>query len=188
MHFDEMFEKYIEWKIIRLFLGNPTTPFYVKEVARRLKVSPSSVSNFLNHMQYDGVFKKEIAGNAHFYRLNNELEIVKKLKVFYTLLKIQNLNLVDLFKEKDETIISLVLYGSYSSGENDERSDFDLLVISNQKKDFIEVLQRIEKEIGKEAVVERFSIASWKEIKRKDKAFYKSVMENHIILYGSGLT
>lgn len=188
MHFDEMFEKYIEWKIIKLFLRNPTTPFYVKEVARRLKVSPSSVSNFLNRMQYDGVFKKEIAGNTHLYRLNNELEIIKKLKIFHTMLEIQNLNLVNLFKEKDETIISLALYGSYVSGENDEKSDFDLLVISNQKKDFTEVLQRIEKEIGKEATVERFSIAGWNETKRKDRAFYKSVMENHIVLYGSGLT
>ena len=52
------------------------------------------------------------------------------------MLEVQNLNLVNLFKERDETIISLALYGSFASGENDEKSDFDLLVISNQKKDF----------------------------------------------------
>ena len=187
MQFEEMFEKYVEWKILRLFLRNPTTPFYVKEVARKLKVSSSSVSNFLNRMQKDNIFKKEIAGNTHLYRLNNELGIVKKLKVFHTLVEIQDVNLVKLFKEKDETIISIVLYGSHASGENDEKSDFDLLMISNQKKDFIDVLQEIEKKLGKEVTVERFSIADWNEVKRKDETFYKSILENHIILYGSGL-
>ena len=187
MKFEDMFEKYVEWKILRLFLRNPTTPFYVKEIARRLQVSSSSVSNFLNPMEKDGIFKKEIVGNTHLYRLNNELELIKKLKVFHTLLEVQNANLVESIKKKDETIISIVLYGSHASGENDERSDLDLLILSNQKKDFIDVLQEIEKKLGKEVIVERFSIAGWNEIKRKDETFYKSIMENHAILAGGGL-
>jgi len=183
-----MFEKYVEWKITKLFLRKPTTTFYVKEVARKLDVSSSSVSAFLRSMERDGLLRREVAGNTHLYRLNNDRPIVKKLKVFYTLLEIEKSGLVNLFRDRDETIITLVLYGSHASGENDERSDLDLLVISNQKKDFTEVLQLIEKTIGKEVVVERYSIANWNEIKRKDRAFYDSVLENHVVLYGSGLT
>jgi len=187
MQFEEMFEKYVEWKILRLFLRNPTTPFYVKEVARKLKVSSSSASKFLNQMQKDGIFKREITGNTHLYRLNDELEIVKKLKVFHTLVEIQNAKLVKLFREKDGTIISIVLYGSHASGENDEKSDIALLILSNQKKDFTDTIQEIEKKLGKKVTVERFSIGGWNEMKEKDRTFYNSVKENHIILYGSGL-
>lgn len=179
-----MFDKYVEWKILRFFLQNPTTFFYVNEVARKLKVSPASVSNFLKRMEKESFFIKKIVGNTHLYHLNNDLEIIKRLKIFHTLIEIHKIKLVDLLREKDETIISIILYGSFAKGEDDEKSDVDILIISNQKKKFTELIQKIEEKIGKEIEVTILSMAEWEKVKKEDKTFYNSIKENHIVLYG----
>jgi predicted nucleotidyltransferase len=130
---------------------------------------------------------KEIVGNVHLYKLNNELELVKHLKIVHTLLEFEQQRFTEYFLDEDNMVSSIVLYGSYANGENDSKSDIDLLLLVNKKRSYTTVLQTLEKKFHKQISLQQMTISEWQTLKKKDKIFYESLLEKHIILYGSGL-
>ena len=187
MHLEQMFEKYMEWKLLRLFLQNPNQNFYTKEIARKTGLGSGTVNNFLKNIHKDNILTKEIVGNVHLYRLNNELELVKQFKKVNTLIELEKVKLTKQFQKTDNTIISLILYGSYATGENFAKSDIDLLLLVHEKKPFTRHIQQLEKQLKKEISLQILTLPEWNKLKEKDKIFYESILENHIVLYGSGL-
>jgi len=187
MHIDEMFEKYKDWKLLQIFLKNPDKSFYTKEISRKTGIGSGTVNTFLRNIHKDNILIKEIVGNVHLYRLNNELELVKQLKIFDILLEFEQYKLIDQFLKTDDTIISLILYGSHANGENDTKSDIDLLIITNNKKPFTRIIQELERKLRKTISIQNMTISEWQKLKDKDKIFYESILENHIVLHGSGL-
>jgi predicted nucleotidyltransferase len=187
MYINEMLEKYKDWKLLFIFLKNPDYSFYTKEISRKTGIGSGTVNNFLRNIHKDEILTKEIVGNVHLYRLNNELEIVKHLKIFNHLLELKNHKFVEKFLKLDNKIISIVLYGSYANGENDSKSDIDILLIVNSKTNFINTIQQLEEKMKKTISIQIMKISDWQTLKEKDKIFYESIIENHIILYGSGL-
>ncbi len=85
-------------------------------------------------------------------------------------------------------MISLAVYGSYSSGNFDEKSNIDLLLISSKSKaHFLNLIQNIEKYLSKEVNFEVFNLSKWQKIKKEHEPFYQEIMRNHILLTGSEL-
>jgi predicted nucleotidyltransferase len=187
MHIEEMFEKYKDWKILRIFLNNPDHSFYTKEISRDTGIGSGTVNVFLKNIHKDTILKKEIVGNVHLYSLNNESEIVKQMKTLSTIIDIKKIKLTEEFLKKDDTIISIILYGSHANGEYDSKSDIDLLLLVNKKTQFTKTIQKLESKLKKIISIQILTISDWQKIKEKDKIFYESVIRNHIILYGSGL-
>ena len=187
MYLNEMFEKYKDWKLLRIFLQHPDHGFYTKEISRKTGVGSGTVNSFLRNIYKDHILTKEIVGNVHLYRLNNELELVKQLKIVATLLEFKQHKLTDQFLQADDTIISLILYGSHADGENDSKSDIDLLLLINKKKSFTHLVQHLEKKLKKSISIQMMTMHNWHELKEKDKIFYESILENHIVIYGTGL-
>ncbi len=189
LHLNRIFEKYVEWKILAQFLKSPTTPLHIKELARRLSVSPGSVSNSVKGFHADGLLGKEEIGLAHLYKLNNEHPLVKSLKRAYGLVRLLGAGLISKTLDADDGVISIALYGSFASGEYDEKSDVDLLVISaNDSKTRISIaLREIELKLELKVSVEVLSLTQWRALARKNDAFRKRVVENNVLLYGSEL-
>jgi predicted nucleotidyltransferase len=188
MHIDEMFDKYRDWKLLRIFLKYPDQGFYTKEISRKTGMGTGTVNNFLRKINKDNILTKEVVGNVHLYRLNNELELVKHMKIIHTLLEFEQHKLTDQFLKTNDTIISLILYGSHANGENDMKSDIDLLLIISKKKPCTHLLQILEKKLEKSISLQQMTISEWRKLKEKDIIFYESLRENHIVLYGSGLS
>jgi predicted nucleotidyltransferase len=187
MRIEEMFEKYKDWKILKIFLNNPDHSYYTKELSRNTGIGSGTVNNFLKNIHKDDILLKEIVGNVHLYHLNNESEVVKQLKKFNILLIFKKNKFIDEFLKNNENIISIILYGSYANGEYDSKSDIDLLILVNKKKRYTEIIQKLESKIKKVLSLQIFTISDWQKIKEKDNIFYESIIRNHIILYGSGL-
>jgi len=177
----------MEWKLLRIFLQNPAKGFYTKEITRQTGIGAGTVNNFLRNIQKDNILIKDVVGNVHLYKLNNELEFIKHLKIVNTLLEFEQNDLVKQFLKLDETINSIILYGSHANGENDSKSDIDLLFLVNKKKPYAPLLQTLEKKLKKQISLQQMTIPEWQKLKLKDKIFYESILEKHIVLYGSGL-
>lgn len=182
-----MFEKYMEWKLLRLFLQTPDRGFYTKEITRQTGIGAGTVSTFLRNIQKDNILIKEIVGNVHLYTLNNELELIKHLKIIHTLLEFEQHHFTQQFLNENNSISSIVLYGSHANGENDSKSDIDLLFLVNKKETYTSRIQTLEKKLNKQISVQQMTIPGWQTLKKKDKIFYESILEKHIVLYGSGL-
>ena len=187
MHIEEMFEKYKDWNLLRIFLNNPDHSFYTKEISRNTGIGSGTVNVFLKNIHKDNILKKEIVGNVHLYSLNNESEIVKQMKTLNTIINNKKNKLTEEFLKNDDTIISIILYGSHANGEYGSKSDIDLLILVNKKKQFTNAIQNLENKIKKIISPQILTISDWQKIKEKDKIFHESVIRNHIVLYGSGL-
>ncbi|MFQ5884819.1 MAG: nucleotidyltransferase domain-containing protein [Thermoplasmata archaeon] len=184
----ELFEKYVDWKILAFFLKYPTTSFYVKELGRKLDVSPGSVSKAVRSFESSGLLRMEEKGLAHLYRLNDELPIATHLKIAYELIRIHAHKLVERFLSLDENVISIALYGSYATGEYDEKSDMDLLIITPTDRDtYPSLVSELEEELGVKLSPQIVSLSGWQKLKREDRVFHASVLESHILLHGAGL-
>lgn len=169
-------------------MENPNTSFHIKQLARELGVSPASVSNAVKSFEKDGLLSKEEKGLAHIYRLNADNSIVAPLKKAYGIAFVLSSKPKEKFLEIDRNIISLALFGSYADGSFDEKSDMDFLIVTPTKKEMlIKAAKRLEEELQKEVSIAAFKLSEWRTMVKKSDAFYKRIVENHILLYGSGL-
>jgi predicted nucleotidyltransferase len=184
----ELFDKYVDWKILRCFLACPQALFYASQVAKQLKISPSSANNAMKNFAEKGFLVVEEKGFARLYRLNIDNEAVKSLKRAYGIDFVQTAKPEDKILATDPDALSIALYGSYASGSFDEESDIDFLIITPSKKElYIKVIRELEDQLDKEVNLAIFKLSEWRKLAREEDAFYKNVVSNNVLLNGAGL-
>ncbi len=184
----ELFRKYVQWKILSHFLENPNTSFHIKQLARELGVSPASVGDAVKSFEKDGLLLKEEKGLAHIYSLSTDNSIVAPLKKAYGIAFVLSSKPKEKFLEIDPNIISLAIFGSYADGSFDQKSDMDFLIVTSTRKEILtEAAKKLEEELQKEVSISVFKLSEWRAMATKGDAFHKRIVENHILLYGSGL-
>jgi hypothetical protein len=179
-------EKFAGWKVLRHFLENPSGEFFIRETARALKLSPRSAHIYCNVYEKDGILLTEKKANARMFRLNNSLASVKALKRFYLLSLLEEMRVAEKVIAGNPDTITIAVYGSHASGEYDEKSDIDFIVLSEKKLDrgaFV----TLQKKLGKQIQLTELTIAEWTGMKRKNEAFALAVLGNHIIIHGARL-
>jgi predicted nucleotidyltransferase len=80
------------------------------------------------------------------------------------------------------TVISILLFGSYAKGENDNESDVDILVISLSKNTPIAELAKL---LKRDVNLISFTPAQWSRQSKTNKAFYLDVILDGIVLFGT---
>jgi len=189
-----LIEKYVDWKILGLFIANPGTEYHVKEISRKLGVSPASVSHAMRHFEDMGYLIKEEKGLAHIYHLNREHPVVMSLKKAYGIALVQSVNPVEAFLAADPNIVSFALYGSYADGSFDEQSEVEFVAVapsavnkfSNTRK-FSEVRKSIEDKLGRPVAIFVATMSIWGAMKSANDPMYSRILNNHILIYGNGL-
>ena len=130
--------------VAEVFFKEPTKVHFIKEISRKIKLAPTSVRNHLKYLKKEGIIiEKE---SSPFNGLVANLEDDKF--IFYK----RAFNLFSLFNLREKIINSIapsaiILFGSYSIGEDIENSDIDLVVIRKTKKEI--KLEEFEKELGR---------------------------------------
>jgi len=120
--------------LINYFINEPEKEFHVRELAKLVKKSPTTVSKYLKQLEKENVLLSEERLNHLFFKANTEHDSFKDKKMFYNLQRIRKSGLIEYISQvyNPETII---LFGSFAKAENIERSDIDLLVITPAKKE-----------------------------------------------------
>lgn len=180
----ELFEKYAPWKILRHLALNSGTEYHVKELARVLKMSPGTCSVMLRKFEADGILKSKKLGTGHFYRLNDNY-LTREMKRFVGMSWIFESGLIDEFLKQHPEINSIALYGSYSDGDFTEKSDIDVLVIASGSISFM--VDKLESKMKRTINTEVFTNGQWISMKKANNPFYKTIINNHVLLHGGEL-
>jgi len=104
------------------------------------------------------------------------------LKISYNLSWLYKKRVVDFILDKMKTVTSIILFGSFAKGENDENSDVDIVVISLGDDKPTEELAEI---LGRDVNLLNFTPAEWSEQGEKNRGLYQDVLLDGIALYGS---
>ncbi len=118
-------------KVLELLFDFPIKRFHLREMARILKISPPAVSNALKQLEKEEMVIIE-KGFLHEIKANLDNQNFKNLKRVNNLGKIYSSGLFEYLHEKFP-LSTIILFGSYSRGEDTEKSDIDIAIIGKEK-------------------------------------------------------
>jgi len=177
----QLFQKTNVLRVLTLFFISPFVEVYLRQAARQLKMSPATVLRALGVLEKDGLVLRRDEKHASFFKASASSEF-KALKIAFTLSKIAEAGIVGMITQKSKGLSSILLYGSAARGEDGPESDYDLLVIAAECKG--KSLELSEK-LGRESTLQAYSISEWKEVSKKNRAFYLELISSSVALYGN---
>ncbi len=107
------------------FYLNPSLKMRVREIERKLKIPLPSTIRYCKELKNEEILEKEKIGNVDFYISNKGNEKYLLKKKFYNLEQLYSVGLVEYIKRKLSNP-GIIVFGSYSKGEDIESSDIDL--------------------------------------------------------------
>lgn len=178
-----IFRKFVGFKILEYFLKYPTEKTYLNELAKKLQISPRSIKIYCDLFDKEGIIKREIKGNMHIFSTNNDNFRVREMKRTYFANLLAEMNIENIAEE----CASIAIYGSYASGNYDEKSDIDILIIGEEQQVRRDIIVKIMEIIGKEIQLSIIPIIKWEKMKKEEDPFVKSIIRNHILVKGVDL-
>lgn len=109
--------------------------FQLREISRRINLAPTSVKNYLNELEKEGLIKKDThrIHNYPVYSANRDNENFRFLKRLDTIMLIKEYGLLDYLENSCMPDV-IILFGSASKGEDLKDSDLDIFVLCKEKK------------------------------------------------------
>lgn len=137
-----MKRKNIKEEIKAYFFLNPTERMRVRQIERKIKLPLPSVIKYAKELEKEGILKKEEIAGAVFFSADRTSKRFLLEKKLYNIRQLYEAGLIEyLINELSNPII--MVFGSYSKGEDTENSDIDLYIQTPSKKEI--KLERFEK-------------------------------------------
>src|SRR3989344_7584653 len=152
-------------KILAYFFEEPEREFYVRELAKLLKKSPTTISKYLEILKKEQLLISSSKFNHLLYRADINRKF-KDLKLNYNLSLIRDSGLVNYLKETFNFPEAIALFGSFAKAENAKKSDIDILIVSPAKKK--PDLKSFEKRLGREIQIFVYSGKELSSLKNKE--------------------
>jgi predicted nucleotidyltransferase/predicted transcriptional regulator len=132
-----MWKNYNKYRVLKVFFDDPlpqATGFQLRELSRKIKLAPKSVSIYLKKLEKEGLIKKEKhrAQDYSLYYANRD----SKFYLYKKLDLISSINEIGLLDYLYDQLMPecIILFGSASRGEDTKESDIDLFIQCNEKK------------------------------------------------------
>ena len=149
----------IKEKIKGHFFMNPTAKLRVRQIEREIKLPLPSVIRYCKELEKEEVLKKETISGISAYSADRNSKKFLIAKRLFNINSIFESGLIDyIVKEYFNPVI--VLFGSYSKGEDIEESDIDLYVETPKKQEFN--LKKFEKILSRR--IQLFNYRNIKEV------------------------
>lgn len=168
-------------KIIKHLFNHPYEEFHIREIARRVKISPFAVKKYVDMLLKERLLLESRKGNLRYIKPNMTSLVFRYAKITNNLAAIEKSGLISFLKENLPNLSSVVLFGSLARGEDTPKSDIDILAIGKEKN--LNVTP-IEEKLGKKITVHILSWSEWNKKGREDAPFYFEIMRDGIPLVG----
>ncbi len=145
---EQLFSSRTRVKLLRLFLTNPTTAFYVRELTRKIDEQLNSVRRELANLTSLGMVTAHDNADKKFYQLNPEFVLNDELKAL--LIKSQLLTEQALIRRIREAgkIRYLALTGSFVGSK---QVPTDMLIVGKVDKLLLtRIIDRFQRDMGRE--------------------------------------
>ncbi|MCX6668759.1 MAG: nucleotidyltransferase domain-containing protein [Methanothrix sp.] len=178
-----MLGKCVGFKVIEFFLMHPSSEIHLTELARKLDISPGSAKTYCDELLRNDLILETNRANLRLFRLNREDFAVKEMIRAYHIILLKKLGIDDIA----ENCISLAIYGSFASGNMDERSDLDILVVGEEKDADRDRVLELEGKLGREIQLTVLPYFRWEKMKKEGDKFVESILRNHVLVKGAEL-
>ncbi|KHO55374.1 MAG: hypothetical protein QT10_C0002G0034 [archaeon GW2011_AR19] len=128
-----MIQKCSSIKVAGIFFEEPTEIHFIREISKKINLAPTSVKKHLSEFEKESFIIKQKSKPFDGYVSNRENPDFIFYKRLYNLAGLRELK--DYLERKFSPKL-VVVFGSYSTGEDIESSDIDLLIATKGKKNF----------------------------------------------------
>ena len=169
-----MIQKCSSWKVFSRFAKNPTRPYQIRELSREINLATTSIKLHLKDLEKNDFIKQEKVGVYKAYKANFNYENFRFYKKLFNLMALNECGLIrELEKQLAPDVI--ILFGSYSKGEDIENSDIDIFALSKEKN--IE-LKKYEKSLDR-----KIQLFFSEDLNKLPKELFNNIL-NGVILSG----
>ena len=173
-------------RILSLFMLNPASEFYLREIARRLDLPPYAVTQETKRLTEIGLLIREPRGNNVYFRVNRDFPIFPELKAII----LRTVGIGDRLREalaQEGDIDAAFIYGSYAKGGESLESDVDIFIVGDvPPRRLTTILSQLEEEIGRELNATIFTREEMSQRMNNGDHFVSSVMAGQkIFLIGN---
>ena len=133
----------------KLFLEHPEKEYHVRQIARISKKSPTTVSKTLTSLHKGGLLLKRKERGHVLFRADAASSSFKERKIAYNREKLKESGLLERIDEGYNHPEAVIVFGSYARGEDGERSDVDIAIMTPLKKsvDFPECERKLKRRL-----------------------------------------
>ena len=183
----------ISISVLRVLVHHKGKVFTIRRLAEDAGASHPEVSATVEDLEKFGIVQIQPIGRAHQVSLNEKSYVLKEIVEPILKAEEKTLDRVILILKNHlgtKKITSAAIFGSVSSGEEKEDSDIDVLIISDDFEHASMLISNAGQEIflklhSKVAPI-IFSESEFKS-KKKKNALIRSILNNHIMIYGKDL-
>ncbi len=161
-------------RILVYFLEMPRGRFYLAQLIKNTGLSKNSAIKALKELEKTGILAREELGKTVLYGLERDNPVVKELKKLLAISVAATA-----MKDFAAAGCEAYLYGSAARGENDEKSDIDVLLICDRKGGVVSRLSSIKDERIKPLIMTQMDYAA---LSRKDKPLYERIEKDKVRL------
>jgi len=127
-----MIQKCSYLNVLEVFFVEPNTIHFIKEIGKRIDLAPTSVRNNIKDLLSQNLIKIKKSRPFDGFTADRENENFIFYKKIYNLYILRELS-VFLAEAYFPQVMSV--YGSYCRGEDIEKSDIDIFILSKSKKE-----------------------------------------------------
>jgi len=120
-----------EKKILNYFVKHPTSQIHLRGLAEETGVSHTWVRKVVSKFESAGLVEVEKSYDFRI-RARREDDLFKAIKMTHNLLTLHDL--ADYLEKEYHHPEAIVVFGSYAKGEDIEKSDIDVAIITNKRK------------------------------------------------------
>ena len=176
-----MLEQYAIIRAVREVVSKPNKCFSVRGLGRSIGISPGASRTAFEFMKEKKMVTLDVIGRAYQYRANLESPLCRQWKILFNLDQLAGAGIVESLLKEINGIQSIVLYGSFARGTNDEKSDIDILVVTRKPA---KTRAAVEPKTSREVNLTVMELNEWKRKASQEKAFYENVVFDGIALFG----
>lgn len=182
---EKLFTSKTRVKLLTLFLLNPETEMYVREIARRTDENTNAIRRELKNLEEIGLLSSVRKGNLKYYVVNKNMPIYAELTGIILKTEAVGKILTDNLLKLGE-IKAAFIYGSFATGSAGGSSDIDLFIIGQVHEDeLIRCIDKHETQLSREINYVLFAHDELAErIRNKDPFILNVLREKKVMLIG----
>lgn len=163
--------------VMDLLFSNPTKEYHLRELSRNLNLSMSAIISATDKLAKSNLITKQKTQLLTKVKANIENQKFIRLKRVNNIYQIYNSDLIDYLIKSYNRPQLIILFGSYSRGEDIEISDLDLAIVTKRKINNL-LLKKYKTYFNREIRIHEIDLA-------KISAEFRNNLYNGIVLEGS---
>ncbi|MBU3897130.1 MAG: nucleotidyltransferase domain-containing protein [Nanoarchaeota archaeon] len=183
-----------EIKILECFFPFLENSYTTKEIEDKSGYSHERAYTILMELSKKDYLLKRKIGKTYLFCVNMKKDFLLPFMHFYTKKKEQFFkskqisikNLLNEFIEKisNSDLISVIVFGSFSKGEQTEESDVDVLCVTRKKHDIDKISLSLTHKYNRKITPVVVLAKDFMNIKKDNPVFYENLIKFGVVLYG----